>query len=325
MNNRAGIRAFDKQGKQGYVITHSNKVLYPSPTSPTGLSTLTEILGGGSMGFETICDIENEYEDPIIDPIVKDYVDRLLANYITKTFTLSSDNWIAEGTHYKLEVPYGGIKPAMYPSYDLVPAGQFPTEIEKELFSHIFYIRTEEDYIIFYSDQSLSSNINVVVKGLCNEGGDVEDNISSIISSLTDRISILEDLISASAIRRKIINLESDVVTNTGGTVKTINISSNIETGYCVDEYYLLTQIKYNGSSNAEDAILGPIPCKIYPVSNSFTQYMGTIADDAHRITIHSVYMNSNKVIGWVPSYIGSSINSISIVGVDIRLVKEES
>lgn len=60
----------------------------------------------------------------------------------------------------------------------------------------------------------------------------------------------------------------------------------------------------------------------IYSLMNNWTIYAGTVADDAHRITLSSTYINSNKRIGWYSSHFGSSINSIYVTGIQLRLKK---
>ncbi len=512
MDTRSGIRAFDKTGKQGFVISHADKVLYPSKKSPTGVTTLTEAFSGGQMKFETAIEDQYELEDPIIDPLVKEYIDSLLSESIVKTFTLLSVDWVQkEDNLFSQELFCIGIKPNMLLNYGLMPkASSYPTNDEFEVFSHIKYISTDVDTITVYADSDLSNSedINIMIKGMdagknapltdpdlesildrlsvlenqVGSGGNNEPNINmgSIINSIYPLGSILitfdenfnpnivfgmennwekidggYTLVSANSTstdtdfnasgkiggekNHKLLSEElpkhghklastgiygngyyrsranatdseteydpsqvmsvleiptvtktistyptaftgSDVMGDwdsktevphnnmppymtvymwkridvTGGIIngggnsstdtssclnykdisitpqnitetmqmRTENISAYVESGYSVDEYSFIVKVVYDAEDRNGEYIVGPMTTNIYSLMNNWTIYAGTVADDAHRITLSSTYINSNKMIGWYPSHFGSSINSISVTSIQIRLKK---
>ena len=211
MDTRSGIRAFDKTGKQGFVISHADKVLYPSKKSPTGVTTLTEAFGGGQMKFETAIEDQYELEDPIIDPLVKEYIDSLLSESIVKTFTLLSVDWVQkEDNLFSQELFCIGIKPNMLLNYGLMPkTSSYPTNDEFEVFSHIKYISTDVDTITVYADSDLSNSedINIMIKGM--DAGKNAPSTDPDLESILDRLSVLENQVGSGGNNEPNINMGS--------------------------------------------------------------------------------------------------------------------
>ena len=193
--NRKGIRAFDKSGNQGYVVTHANKVLYTDKTSITGMTTLTEALGNGTFKFESNMNTvkENSLGDPVVDPVVKSYIDKLLCKYITEIFTIKSSDWTYDDTmkKYKIQIGYPGMTAGIYPSYGLIPNDLLPTEIELSEFKKIECVVGQEDVLLLIATDYPKTTLDIIIRGISDYGGR-DANLESIQTEIDEIRSLVE-------------------------------------------------------------------------------------------------------------------------------------
>lgn len=196
MSTRKGIRVTDKSGKQAYAISHSNKIFYPDKKSPTGLSTLTQALGAGHFKFESNVDLSNDPDigEPIVDPIVKDYIDRVLSAYITEVFNIKSSDWVydSELERYKIEIHYPGMRAGVYPSFGLIPSDLLPNDLEVTEFNRIDCIVGQEDVILFIAKDYPKTTLNVVVRGISDYGGK-DANLEIVEEKIEELKTLLEE------------------------------------------------------------------------------------------------------------------------------------
>ena len=196
MSTRKGIRAYDKSGQQAYAISHTNKIFYPDKNSPTGLSTLTQALGAGHFKFESNVDLKTDLDvgEPIIDPIAKDYIDRVLSSYITEVFTIKSSDWVYDSDleRYKIEIHYPGMRAGVYPSFGLIPSDLLPNDLEVTEFNRIDCIVGQEDVILFIAKDYPKTTLNVVVRGISDYGGK-DANLETMEEKIDELKTLLEE------------------------------------------------------------------------------------------------------------------------------------
>lgn len=197
MGSRKAIRAYDKEGRQGYVISHSDKVLYPDPNNPMKLTTLTQALGKGQFRFETNVNLkdEDEFGEPVIDPLAREYIDKLLASFITEIVIIKSSDWEMNDSigKYTASIPYSGMKAGVYPSYGLIPTDLLPSEIELSEFNRIECCVGQADTILFVASDYPKTTLNIIIKGLTDYGG-LDANLETVESKINDLKTIIEEL-----------------------------------------------------------------------------------------------------------------------------------
>lgn len=234
-NIRKGIRAFDKSGKQGYMISHANKILYPDKTSLTGLTTLTEALGNGTFKFESNLDTvkENNLGNPVVDPVVEDYINKLLCKYITEIFTIKSSDWTYNGEmkKYTLQIGYPGMTAGMYPSYGLIPKSLLPTEIELSEFKKIECVVGQEDALLLVATNYPKTTLDIIIRGISDYGGR-DANLESIQTEIDE----LRTIIASYAPVYKTVNLVSNKWSNNLYTIKDDSITANSSVEISVDK-----------------------------------------------------------------------------------------
>lgn len=193
---RKAIRAFDKNGKPAYTISHSNKIFYPDKTSPTGLTTLTQALGSGQFRFETNIETLDELElsDPVIDPLVSNYIDNILSSFVTEIITINSTDWKYDDTleRYKYVFAYSGMKAGIYPSFGLVPTNLLPSDIELVEFSKIDCIYGQEDHIVCVAKVKPTTTLDIVIRGITSYGG-LDTNLEEVEKKIDELKNIVDE------------------------------------------------------------------------------------------------------------------------------------
>lgn len=232
MGSRKAIRAYDKDGNQGYVISHSDKIFYPDPNNPMKLTTLTQALGKGQFRFETNTNLKDEDEigDPVIDPLAKDYIDKVLSSFITEVVTIKSSDWEMNDTlgKYTASVPYLGMKAGVYPSYGLIPTDLLPNELELSEFNRIECCVGQSDNILFVASEYPKTTLNIIIKGLTDYGG-LDANLDSIKSE----IFLLKEIINENKPQYYNATISASDWSDNLNTIT----NSNIDNNYIVEVY----------------------------------------------------------------------------------------
>lgn len=193
MSVKTGVKILTDDGSTAYPMTHASKVLYPSATSPNGTTTLAEAMSGASIRIQTGLSLEDEdFYDPVVDPLVKSYIDSLMAQFISEMVTVAASDWSSDlgSGYYKATVAITGMAAGTYPTLALIPAnGTYATATENTDFKKIISTCAQENSLVIYATTQPTGSLKLLIKGILDYTG-----LTISLKDLSSRIGILESI-----------------------------------------------------------------------------------------------------------------------------------